>query len=844
MSLQLQSTHNRSLFMRRSISCISAKGWLLTLASSLMITACGGSKDPILGLSNGTTLVPSVSATAPTARNPAITGVAVNTQVTATFNKAMSASTVTGNTFLLACPTGSAVTGNVSYDAASRVATFSPAANLPANTRCVATITTGVQDTTGIALPSAFVWSFETGAAIDTTAPIVINQLPAEGAVAVLNAPITATFSEDMDPATITANSFTLMATVANTPVTGTVTYAVGARTATFTPTSPATLPSNTAFTATVNTAATDLAGNPMAANKVWTFTTAAALDTTAPTVVSQVPAQGAVAVINAPVTATFSEDMAPDTITTSSFTLQTTTGAVPVVGTVTFAAGSRTATFTPLNPSPLPSNTSFTATVTTNATDLAGNPMAANKVWTFNTAAAQDITAPTVISQVPAQGAVAAVNTSVTATFSEDMAPGTITITSFTLKTTVGNTPVAGTVSYATGARTATFTSTSALANDTSYTATVSTVSTDLAGNALAADKVWTFTTAALADTTAPTVTLLSPVLGGTAVCTNKTVNATFSEAMNPLSLTTTTLTLAPSSSLGTPVLAVVSYDAVSKIATITPDATLAPSTAYTATVVGGANGVKDLAGNGMASDTVWSFTTGTSQCQAPLVLGSASNFVILASAAVTDIPTSIITGDVGLTPDTGANITGFSSPGSCPEVVGHVYAVDSAGPACALIDAALLSNAKADALVAFTNATGAGRGTPTPISTNLAGLTFYPGLYESLTSIDLSAGGILTLDAQGDANAVFVIRSATTITTLSTSQVVLSGGAKASNVFWTAGSAITLGANSIMKGSLLAGTAITLQTGANLEGRALNQGPAAAAVSCDACTITLPTP
>ena len=100
------------------------------------------------------------------------------------------------------------------------------------------------------------------------------------------------------------------------------------------------------------------------------------------------------------------------------------------------------------------------------------------------------------------------------------------------------------------------------------------------------------------------------------------------------------------------------------------------------------------------------------------------------------------------------------------------------------------------------------------------------------------------MTLDAQGDANAVFVIRSATAITTLSTSQVVLSGGAKASNVFWAAGSAITLGTGSIMKGSMLASTAITLQTGANLQGRALNQGAAAAAVTCDACTITLPTP
>jgi hypothetical protein len=364
------------------------------------------------------------------------------------------------------------------------------------------------------------------------------------------------------------------------------------------------------------------------------------------------------------------------------------------------------------------------------------------------------------------------------------------------------------------------------------------------LAGNPLIAPNVWTFSTAEALDTTAPTVTLVNPAEDGLAICTNKTVNVTFSESMAPFSLTTSTLTLAPSSTLGSPVTAVVTYDALTRIASINPSTNLTASTAYTATVLSGTQGAKDLAGNALLADQVWRFTTGVGECQSPVALGSASNFAILASAAITNIPTSSITGDVGLTPDTGANITGFSAPLTCPEVVGRMYAVDSSGPACALVDAVLLSNAKTDALAAFVNATGAARGTPTPISTNLEGLTFYPGLYESLTSIDLSAGGVLTLDAQGDPNAVFVIRSATAINALSTSQVVLSGGAKAHNVFWSAGSAITLGANSVMKGSLLASTAITLQTGAQLEGRALNQGAAAAAITCDACTITVPSP
>jgi hypothetical protein len=532
---------------------------------------------------------------------------------------------------------------------------------------------------------------------------------------------------------------------------------------------------------------------------------------------------------------------MNPDSLNTDTFTLQCPAGTA-TGSSVGYDTASRVATLTPSTN--LPTGTRCTATVTTGAQDTNGAALPANFTWTFDTGANSDITPPSVTQQVPAQGTVAATNTPLSVTFSEEMAPSSLNAGSFSLKTNADNTPVPGTLSYAVGARTATFTPTNLLANNTAFTATISTAATDLAGNPLIAPTVWTFSTAEALDTVVPTVTLVNPAEDSLAICTNKTVNVTFSESMAPLSLTTSTLTLAPSSTLGSPVTAVVTYDALTRIASINPSTNLTASTAYTATVLSGTQGAKDLAGNALQADKVWRFTTGVGECQSPVALGSASNFAILASAAITNIPTSRITGDVGLTPDTGANITGFSAPLTCPEVVGRMYAVDSSGPACALADAVLLSNAKTDALAAFVNATGAARGTPTPISTNLEGLTFYPGLYESLTSIDLSAGGILTLDAQGDPNAVFVIRSATAINALSTSQVVLSGGAKAHNVFWSAGSAITLGVNSVMKGSLLASTAITLQTGAQLEGRALNQGAAAAAITCDACTITVPSP
>jgi hypothetical protein len=174
-------------------------------------------------------------------------------------------------------------------------------------------------------------------------------------------------------------------------------------------------------------------------------------------------------------------------------------------------------------------------------------------------------------------------------------------------------------------------------------------------------------------------------------------------------------------------------------------------------------------------------------------------------------------------------------------------MYKVDAGGPACATDVGAppnLISAAQDDALAAYLNAVDAARGTPASISGNLNGLTLYPGLYQSLSTIEISAGGILYLDAQGDSSAVFIIRSATSITTETGSEVVLAGSAKATNVYWTAGSAVTLGVGSIMKGTMIAGTALTLNNGANLEGRALNQGAAATQITCNSCTITVPTP
>jgi alpha-tubulin suppressor-like RCC1 family protein len=254
--------------------------------------------------------------------------------------------------------------------------------------------------------------------------------------------------------------------------------------------------------------------------------------DTTPPGVTSTSPADGATDIAtNTVIVIVFSEAMNAATLTAgTTFTLSDGTNAV--AGSVSYDAATRTATFTPS--SNLSTITTYTATVTTGARDLAGNGLAADRVWTFTTAALApaDTTPPGVTSTSPADGATdIATNTVIVIVFSEAMNAATLTAgTTFTLSD--GTNAVAGSVSYDAATRTATFTPSSNLSTITTYTATVTTGARDLAGNGLAADRVWTFTIAALApaDTTPPTVTSTSPADGTTNVEISTTLDFTAS--------------------------------------------------------------------------------------------------------------------------------------------------------------------------------------------------------------------------------------------------------------------------------------------------------------------------
>src|SRR5437667_2872208 len=430
------------------------------------------------------------------------------------------------------------------------------------------------------------------------------------------------------------------------------------------------------------------------------------------------------------------------------------------------------------------------------------------------------DTTAPTVSFTVPANAATGvAISGKIAAAFSEAMDPSTMSTASFTLKQ--GATVVAGTVSYA--GVTATFTPAANLAPLTAYTATVTTGARDLAGNALAANFVWTFTTGATPDTTRPIVSATVPANGATAVAINQTINATYSEASDPLTINT--VSVAVTGPEQTAAVGAVGYDVSSKIATLTPASNLAPIAVYTATITIGA---RDLAGNALAANFVWSFTTAATPAgQAPVALGAATTFAVLAGSTVTNTGATTVNGDLGLSP--GTAVTGFP-PGT---VNGTIHAGDPAA-----------AQAQLDLTTAYNDAAGRTVGA-IGLAGNLGGLTLTPGLYKSTSSLEISSGD-LTLDAQGDANAVFIFQMASTLTTTSARQMILSGGAKAANVFWQVGSSATLGTGSVFKGNILALASITVTTGATVEGRLLARTGAVtldsniiAPASAEACIV-----
>jgi len=402
-----------------------------------------------------------------------------------------------------------------------------------------------------------------------------------------------------------------------------------------------------------------------------------------------------------------------------------------------------------------------------------------------------------------------------INATFTKAMNPATINTTTFTL--TTGATSVAGVVTYAAATNVATFTPSAPLAPNSLYLATITTGAQDTFGNSLTANFTWSFTTSPPCPP--PTVTAVTPPNGNVGVCPNTAlITATFSHAMNPATINTTTFTLAVTG--GASVAGAVTYAAATNIATFTPSTSLAQTTNFTATITTGA---QDTSGLPLAANFVWTFTTSTT-CVPPsaVPLGTAGNFKVLAGSTVTNTgPTTIAGGNLGLSP--GTSVTGFPPGTLIPPAVMHVTDPTAA-------------QAQVDLTTAYNFAAAIVSPAPAVLPGDLSGLTLTAGTYKTSSSTGITTG-ILTL--KGSATDVFVFQIGSTLITDTGTQVVLSGGAVASNVFWQVGSSATLGTNSSFAGTIMALDSITLTTGASLQGRALARN---AAVTLDTNVITDP--
>jgi hypothetical protein len=369
-------------------------------------------------------------------------------------------------------------------------------------------------------------------------------------------------------------------------------------------------------------------------------------------------------------------------------------------------------------------------------------------------------------------------------------------------------------------------------------------------------------------ASPTIPTVSKTGPTAGNQFVsistsgvaASGKSITATFDLAMDPASINPANFKLAPAAGVAL-VPASVSYNAATRVATFTTSSALMPDTAYTAVVL---KPVTSTTGTPMSCDYSWNFKTAATAAATPpaVNLGRASTYGIAATAGITNTLTNPIThinGNVVLNPTATCNAVmvdntgGFGlCGGAAPTINGTV--VTPTHPDTTTADAV-----QADLRAAYLSITppagppaagSLGGATNIPAGTTLGAPTgsamvqgdnvFTPGVYQSTTSIMIT--GDLTLDGQDDPNASFIFQSSSTVGTAPGTRILLINGAKASNVFWQAGSSATLNTNTIWQGNILAGADISMTTGATSCGRLFAGAFTSGAFVFDSNVVSVP--
>ena len=311
------------------------------------------------------------------------------------------------------------------------------------------------------------------------------------------------------------------------------------------------------------------------------------------------------------------------------------------------------------------------------------------------------------------------------------------------------------------------------------------------------------------------PVVLSTNPANGSSGVPLGKIITATFNTRMNPETINESSFTLRGAGELP----GAVTYNKENNRLTFVPDSPLAPGTTYSGRI---ATAVKDELGNALQTDYIWSFTTGTSSTPSAegVNLKTAGRFGIFAGVGISNNAgfSEVRNLDVGITPGVRSAVTGFP-----PAILvnGAIFASDDASPA-GVSD--MLIQAKQDLVDAYLYAEGATSPAPATVAGDQGGKTLAPGIYKS-TSTLLIQSGDLTLDAQGDEDAVWIFQIAADFTTVGGAggNVILIGGAQAKNIYWQTGSSATIGDYTSFQGNVLALTSITLNSGATAVGRML---------------------
>jgi methionine-rich copper-binding protein CopC len=520
-----------------------------------------------------------------------------NSSVVLFFSEPISPATAISGIFTAS--NGTLVAGSFAASALNQVEEFTPAAPLPGSALGEVFVTSGLTDPAGNGA-SGFHSSYRVAVDPTTVSPTIVDVRPPCCSGVPVNSVLTAVFSEAIDPTTITdPTNVPVRRRSSGTDILGTRTLDATGTLFRFTPSAP--LPANETIDVTYSAGIRDLQGNPLSNPRGFSIVTSAGTDTTVPTVTTVSPADGATNVgVNGYLRVRFSRPVNPLTVNNSAITLSS--GGVVPPGSISFGEGDQLVVIVPH--APLKPSSTYTVSVTSAVKDTVGNA-ATPKSTTFQTGPGPDLVQPVITNASPVSNT-EPTNSVAAVTFSEPIDPATVQLANIGLLQNSGSVAVNGTLSQDTGGTRVLFTPAAPLTPSTQYRIYVGTGIQDATGNALQYGNNFYFTTGTTTNGTPPTVVKTDPANNATGVPVNADFTIQLSEPVDTTTVTNATVALRKGA--GT-LASTISFTDANRRIILQPALPLLASTGYSLVV----GGLRDTAGNLMASPTTVTLTTGT---------------------------------------------------------------------------------------------------------------------------------------------------------------------------------------------------------------------------------------